>query len=187
MSRLERLVQVARPGVQLRQLAVHDDEVVLAGGGEVFRLPLEPSGAARHAVLVPMLAALRPLLPVAVAVPRFIGVMADGTTPFTAEPLLPGEPTTLLDPIAAGQLQGALAALAAIPVKLAQQWGLTGQGTVRHGALGPSALLHDPARGVLTGLVGWQPSLGPAGEQWPAGGPHESSPAGHRPAGPATH
>lgn len=170
MSRLERLVQAARPGVELRPLAIHDDEVVLTGGGEVFRLPLVGPAAARHAVLVPMLTALRPLLPVAVAVPRFVGVMADGQTPFTAEPLLAGEPTTTLDPIAAGQLAGVLAALAAVPTKLAQQWGLSGDGTLRHGGLGPTAVLHDPARGVLTGLVGWQPALGPAGEPWAYGG-----------------
>ena len=36
--------------------------------------------------------------------------------------------------------------------------------TLLHGALSPAALLADPARGLLTGAVGWAPRLGSAGE-----------------------
>lgn len=171
MSRLEALVHAVRPGVALRSLAVHDDEVVLAGGAEVFRLPLAPSAVARHAVLVRALAGLRRLLPVTVAVPRMVGVMPDGATPFTAEPLLPGAPAADLGPIAAGQLAGVLAALAAVPAKQARQWGVEGDDEVlRHGGLGATALLADGERGVLSGLVGWRPVLGAPGESWPSAG-----------------
>lgn len=149
-----------RPGVALRALAVHDDEVVLAGGGEVFRLPLTADTAERHAVLVTALPELRKRLPVTVAVPRYVGVLPDGQTPFLAEPLLPGEPTSGLGSIALGQLQGVLAALAAVPEREAQQWGVPGQGSLLHGALDATALLVDPARGVLTAVVGWRPRLG---------------------------
>lgn len=165
MSRLERLVAQARPGVELRSLAVHDDEAVLAGGDEVFRLPLAPAGAERLAVLVRALPELRTRLPVPVAVPRFIGVMPDGQTPFTASPLLPGSPAAQLDSIAVGQLAGVLAALAEVPEREARQWGVEGEGAVLlHGALTLSGLLIDPARGVLTGLTGWRLRLGEAGE-----------------------
>ena len=149
-----------RPGIELRALAVHDDEVVLAGGGEVFRLPLDAAAAARHAVLVRSLPELRRRLPVAVAVPRYVGLMPDGATPFRAEPELAGEPVTELGPIAAGQLAGVLAALAAVPPREAQQWGVPGEGLLLHGALDRTALLADPVRGLLTGVVGWRPRLG---------------------------
>jgi hypothetical protein len=160
VSALERCVAQVRPGVALRSLAVSDDEVVLAGGGEVFRLPLDAQAATRQAVLVAALPQLRVRLPVAVPVPRFVGVMPDGTTPFTAERLLPGEPATRLDPIAVGQLAGVLAALAAVPEREARQWGVPGEGTLLHGALDGSALLVDATRGVLSGVVGWRLRLG---------------------------
>ena len=93
-------------------LAEHDDELVLLGGGEVFRLPLAPSGLARLTVLVRALPVLRSRVPVAVAPPRWVGVLPDGETPFTAEPRLPGRPPTgPLGSIAAGQLAGVGAAL----------------------------------------------------------------------------
>ena len=164
MSALERAVAAVRPGVPLQALAVHDDEVVLAGGDEVFRLPLAPTAAQRHAVLVRALPELRTRLPVAVAVPRYVGVLPDGATPFTAEPRLPGEPATALSSIAAGQLSGVLAALADVPEREARQWGVPGEGTLLHGALDAGALLVDPGRGVLSGLVGWRPRLGDPAE-----------------------
>ena len=150
--------------MELRSLAVSDDEVVLTGGGEVFRLPLDPQAAARQAVHVAALPQLRTRLPVTVPVPRFVGVMPDGATPFTAERLLPGEHATRLDPIAVGQLAGVLAALAAVPEREAQQWGVPGEGSLLHGALDASALLVDPARGLLTGIVGWRLRLGDPAE-----------------------
>ena len=155
MSRLERLVQAVRPGIELTSLAVHDDEVVLAGGGEVFRLPLAPSGSARLAVLVAALPVLRGRVPVAVAVPRWVGVMPDGTTPFTAEPLLPGTPADPLveGSIAAGQRDGVLAAVGAIAVREAQAWGVPGDGEL---VVADTTLLQDRARGVLTAAVGWR-------------------------------
>jgi len=164
VSALERAVATVRPGVELRALAVHDDEVVLAGGGEVFRLPLTPEAVARHAVLVRALRELRTRLPVSVAVPRYVGVLPDGETPFLAEPLLPGQHARELGSIAAGQLAGVLAALAAVPEREAQQWGVPGQGSLLHGALDASAVLVDPARGVLSGVVGWRPRLGDAAD-----------------------
>lgn len=165
MSALERAVHSVRPGVDLRSRAVHDDEVVLAGGGEVFRLPLTPGAAARAAVLVRALPELRTRLPVAVAVPRYIGVLPDGTTPFTAEPELPGTPATALTRIAAGQLAGVLAGLAAVPAREARHWGVRGDtGTLLHGALDGTALLLDPGRGLLTGVVGWRLRIGDPAE-----------------------
>ena len=164
MSGLERLVAEVRPGVVLRSLAVHDDEAVLEGGGEVFRLPLAPSGSQRLAVLVAALPVLRTRLPLAVAVPRWVGVMPDGRTPFTAEPLLPGVPagglapgTPLAGAIAAGQRDGVLAALAGVPAREAVGWGVPGTG---RRLVATATLLADPDRGVLTGLVGWQLELG---------------------------
>lgn len=159
MSRLERLVQEVRPGVVLRSLAVHDDEAVLASDNEVFRLPLAPSGAARLAVLVRAVPELRPKLPVLVAVPRWIGVMPDGETPFTAEPLLPGQLAAELGAIAAGQLAGVRAGLAAVPAREARQWGVEGDGEV---LVASGRLLADTARGVLVGLVGVRLALGDA-------------------------
>jgi aminoglycoside phosphotransferase (APT) family kinase protein len=153
-------VAAARPGIALRALAVSDDEVVLAGGEEVFRLPLSADAVARHAVLVRALPQLRTRLPVPVPVPRYVGVLPDGSTPFTAEPRLPGEPADELGSIATGQLAGALEALAAVPEREAQQWGVPGSGALLHGDLGRSALLVDPQRRVLTGLVGWRLRLG---------------------------
>ena len=134
--------------------------MVLSGGGEVFRLPLQPSATDRHAVLVRALPELRTRLPVAVAVPRYVGVLPDGSTPFTAEPELPGAPPASLGSIAVGQLAGVLAALAAVPEREAQQWGVPGTGSLLHGALDGSALLYDPSRGLLSGIVGWRPRLG---------------------------
>ncbi|MCW2679141.1 MAG: hypothetical protein JWM62_542 [Frankiales bacterium] len=161
---LERAVAQVRPGVALQSLAVHDDEVVLAGGGEVFRLPLSPAAAARHAVLVRALRELRTRLPVSVAVPRYVGVLPDGGTPFLAEPLLPGEHVRELGSIAIGQLAGVLAALAAVPEREAQQWGVQGQGRLLHGALDATALLVDSSRGVLSGAVSWRLRLGDPAE-----------------------
>lgn len=160
MSALERAVAQVRPGLPLTTLAVHDDEAVLTGGDEVFRLPLAPQAVERHAVLVRALPLLRTRLPVAVAVPRYAGVLPDGATPFTVEPRLTGVPADRLGTIATGQLAGVLAALAAVPPREAQQWGVTGDGTLLHGALDGTALLLDPERGVLTGVVGWRPRLG---------------------------
>ena len=141
----------------LEQLAVHDDEAVVATVDEVFRLPLAPSGTARAAVLVRALPELRSRLPVAVAVPRFVGVMPDGQTPFTAEQRLPGTAVAELSRIALGQLAGVVAALQAVPAREARQWGVSGDGEVLvHGALSRRALLADAQRGVLTGLTGWR-------------------------------
>ncbi len=149
-------MQAVRPGLELTALAVHDDEVVLAGGDEVFRLPLTPESAARHAVLVRALPELRTRVPVAVAAPRYVGVMADGTTPFTSERRLPGEPVTSLSSIAQGQLAGVAAAVAAVPVREARQWGVPGDGEVLSHSF---SVLGDPDRGVLTGLTGWRLEL----------------------------
>ena len=155
MSRLERLVEAVRPGIALTSLAVHDDEVVLAGGGEVFRLPLAPSGAARLALLVAALPVLRGRVPVTVAVPRWIGVMPDGVTPFTAEPQLPGTPVAALvaGSIASGQRDGVLAALMSVPAREARTWGVPGAGEL---LVAETTLLEDRDRGVLTGAVGWR-------------------------------
>lgn len=157
-------MRTARPGIALSALAVSDDEVVLTGGDEVFRLPLSPDAVARHAVLVRALPELRTRLPVAIAVPRYVGVLPDGTTPFTAEPRLPGEPAGDLSSIAVGQLAGALEALATVPEREAQQWGVPGSGSLLHGSLDRSAVLVDPQRRVLTGLVGWRLRLGDPAE-----------------------
>lgn len=143
---------------------MHDDEVVLAGNGEVFRLPLDETAARRHAALVRALPELRPRLPVPVPVPRYVGVLPDGTTPFTAEPELPGQPAGAVNAIAAGQLAGVLAALAGVPEREARGWGIAGTGVLLHGALDRTALLHDPRRGLLTGIVGWRPRLGEQAE-----------------------
>ena len=169
----EDVVAAVRPGVALRRLASPDDEVVLAGGGEVFRLPLTAEAAARHAVLVRALPVLRLKLPVAVAPPRYVGVLQDAATPFVAEKRLPGEPLRgQLGPIAAGQLAGVLAALAAVPPREAQQWGVEGEGSLLHGALFPDAVLVDPRRGLLTGVVGWRPRLGDPADDRAALGTH---------------
>lgn len=148
----EALVAVARPGVRLRRVTgvpAYDEEVVLLGGGEVFRLPLTAAAAARAAVLVRALPALRARLPVAVPLPRFVGVLADGSTPFTAERRLPGTPVTQPTGIAAGQLEGVLAALEDVSAHEAALWGTAT-------APRPQLLLLDPGRGVLTGLVAWR-------------------------------
>lgn len=185
------LVRAARPGVVLHRRPSRADERVLAGGGELFRLPLRPSAVARHTVLVRAMPKLVPLLPVAVAPPRWVGVLADGVTPFTAERRLPGvqsgagpggPPAAPLEGIALGQLAGVVEALRAVPVREAQQWGVPGasnghvcrpdQGVgprsddgavLLHGALGWSALLSDPRTGLLTGVVDWDLRLGAAG------------------------
>lgn len=159
-----------RPGIDLESLAVHDDEVVLASTTEVFRLPLGPTGAGRHAVLVRALPALRARLPVALAAPRFVGLMPDRQTPFTAERRLPGAPVLelpalALPAIAMGQLAGVVAGLAAVPAREARQWGVPGEGEVLvHGALAHAALLADPASGLLTGVTGWRLRLGEEGD-----------------------
>jgi hypothetical protein len=96
---------------ELQRLAAHEDELVAAGGAEVFRLPLAASGVERLAVLARALPVLRTRVPVAVAPPRWVGVLPDGETPFTAEPRLPGTPPTApLGSIAAAQLAGVVAA-----------------------------------------------------------------------------
>jgi aminoglycoside phosphotransferase (APT) family kinase protein len=162
-------VRAVRPEVRLRPRPgpAPDDEVVLVGGDEVFRLPRAESAATRHALLVRALPRLRPLLPVAVPAPRWVGVLEDGTTPFLAERRLRGVPLRevgdargRLGAVAVGQVAGALAALAAVPAREARQWGVRGEGTLLHGALGPDTVLVDPRRGVVTGLVDWDPRLG---------------------------
>jgi hypothetical protein len=157
-------VAQVRPDAQLRSLAVHDDEVVLSSGTEVFRLPLDESAAQRHATLVRALPQLRTRIPVRLPVPRYIGLMPDGATPFTAEPLIPGAPATSLGSIAGGQLAGVLAALAEVPEREARQWGIQGSGSLLHGALDGTALLLDEQRGLLSGIVGWRPRLGDAAD-----------------------
>ena len=143
-------------------LAAHDDELVLTGGAEVFRLPLAPSAVERAAVHVRALPALRARVPVALAPPRFMGVMPDGETPFTAEPRLAGTPLSgRLGSIAASQLDGVVLALADVPVREARSWGVPGDGDVLvHGALTLSALLAEGLR--LTGVTGWRLRLAPA-------------------------
>lgn len=154
-------VLAARPG--RRVVASRSDEVVLVGGGEVLRAPLTVAAAARHRVLVAALPVLRALVPVPVAPPRYVGVLTDGETPFTAEDRLPGLPATTLGTVAAGQLAGAVAALLAVSPRQAQQWGVPGEGRLLHGALSADAVLVDPVRGVVTGLVGWDLRLGEPG------------------------
>lgn len=161
-------VAARRPGVALREvLSGREDEWVVHGGGEVFRLPRTPQAAQRLRTLVRVLPRLRPLVPVPVPAPRLAGVLADGQTPFTAEPRLPGRPPDgPLSAIAAGQLSGLLAALAAVPVREAVEWGVPpGDGpALLHGALSRAVLLVDPDRGVLSGVVGWDPRLGDPAE-----------------------
>ena len=139
------LVEAVRPGVVLREVE-GVDEVVLHGGGEVFRLPLTDDAVARQRVLVRALPVLAQLLPVAVPRPRYVGVLADGATPFTAEARLPGVPVTDPTGIAAAQWDGVLAALDDVGAGQVREWG---------GLPRPSVLLADPTRGVLTGLVDW--------------------------------
>lgn len=92
-------------------------------------------------------------------------MLADGVTAFTAERRLPGAPLVgAPGGIAAGQLAGLLAALDAVPLREAQQWGAAGEGVLLHGDLSRRALLVDARRGVLTGVVGWAPRLGPRGD-----------------------
>jgi hypothetical protein len=153
-------VLAVRPALdRLAVLAEHDDELVLGGGGEVFRLPLAPSGLERLALLVRALPVLRARVPVAVAPPRWVGVLADGETPFTAESRLPGSPATgALGSIAASQLAGVVAALADVPAREARSWSVPGDGDV---LLAPGlTLLADGPR--LTGTTGWRLLLGSA-------------------------
>ncbi|MCW2605427.1 MAG: hypothetical protein JWO60_120 [Frankiales bacterium] len=170
---VEHLVAAARPGVALHRRPSLPDELVLAGGGEVFRLPLAPTAVARHAVLVRALPKLVPLVPVALAPPRFVGVMDDGATPFTAERRLPGVRPTAVSGIALGQLEGAVEALRAVPAREAAQWGVPGAAAagavLQHPGLLADppfdALLCDPRTGLLTGVVGWDLVLArPCGE-----------------------
>jgi aminoglycoside phosphotransferase (APT) family kinase protein len=143
---------------RLQRLAVHDDELVLAGGAEVFRLPLAPSGVERLAVLVRALPVLRTRVPVPLAAPRWVGVLPDGSTPFTAEPRLPGRPPEgRLPSIAATQLAGVVAALADVPTREARSWGVPGDGDVLR-APGLTLLADGPR---LTGTTGWRLQLGP--------------------------
>ena len=135
-----------RPGVVLHEVP-GTDEVVLRGGGEVFRLPLTAEAVDRQRALVKGLPALFVKLPVAVPRPRYVGVLANGETPFTAERRLPGEPVEAVDGIAAAQWDGVLAALEAVTPGEVREWG---------GLYRPTVLLADPARGVLTGLVEWR-------------------------------
>ena len=126
---------------------------MLAGGAEVFRLPLAPSGLERLTVLVRALPVLRTRVPVTVAPPRWTGVLPDGETPFTAEPRLPGRPpATPLGSIAAAQLAGVVAALADVPAREARQWGVPGDGDVLQ-APGLTLLAEGPR---LTGVTGWR-------------------------------
>ena len=143
---MRELVEAVRPGVVLREVE-GIDEVVFHGGGEVFRLPLNDAAVARQRVLVTSLPALFALLPVAVPRPRYVGVLADGTTPFTAEKRLPGEPVEELRGIAAGQWEGVQAALDAVSAGQVREWG---------GLFRPTLLLADPGRRVLTGVVEWR-------------------------------
>ncbi len=140
-------------------LAEHDDELVLAGGDEVFRLPLAPSGVERLTVLVRALPVLRTRVPVAVALPRWVGVLPDGRTPFSAEPRLPGRPSSgPLGSIATGQLAGVRTALADVPAREARSWGVPGDGEVLQ-APGLTLLADGPR---LTGTTGWRLVLGSA-------------------------
>ena len=145
-------------------LAEHADELVLASASEVFRLPLAPSSAERLAVLVRALPVLRTRVPVAVAPPRWVGVLDDGETPFTAEPRLPGRPPAgPLGSIASAQLAGVLAALADVPAREARQWGVPGDGEVLQ-APGLTLLADGPR---LTGCTGWRLVLGTAEQREP--------------------
>ena len=169
MSEVLDAVAAARPGVRLREVPGPPDETVLHGGGEVLRVPRTAEAAARHAVLVKALPVLRNRVPVPVAPPRYTGVLPDGATPFLAEPRLPGVPLSdlpghVLSGIALGQLNGLLFGLSDVAEREAAQWGVPGSGALLHGALTPAALLVDPARGLLTGVVGWQPRLGDPAE-----------------------
>lgn len=149
-----------RPAVtHLERLAARDDELVLAGDAEVFRLPLAASGAARLAVLVRALPVLRTRVPVTLAPPRWVGVLPDGETPFTAERRLPGRPPTgPLGSLAASQLAGVVTALADVPAREARQWGVPGDGDLLQ-APGLTLLADGPR---LTGLTGWRLVLGSA-------------------------
>lgn len=144
---MRELVEAVRPGVVLHDGPPCEDEVVLHGGGEVFRLPLTPEAVGRQRALVRSLPALVAKLPVACPRPRFVGVLADGETPFTAERRLDGVPVEELEGIAAGQWEGVLAALDAVTPGEVREWG---------GLHRPTVLLGDPRRGVLTGLVAWR-------------------------------
>lgn len=143
---MRELVAAVRPGVVLREVE-GIDEVVFQGGGEVFRLPLTEAAVARQKVLVTALPALFALLPVAVPSPRYVGVLADGATPFTAEKRLPGTPCEEPRGIARGQWDGVQAALESVSPGQVREWG---------GLFRPTLLLEDPTRGVLTGLVEWR-------------------------------
>lgn len=82
-----------------------------------------------------------------------MGVLADGETPFTAEPHLPGRrPAGALSSIAAGQLAGVELALADVPAREARQWGVPGDGDVLQSP--GLTLLADGPR--LTGVTGWR-------------------------------
>lgn len=154
-----RAVRAVRPTADLRPVEGPEDELVLHGGGEVFRLPRSPEAAERIVLCTRVLPRLRPLVPVPVPAPRLVGVLDDGL-PFSAEPRLPGVRPDHLDGIALGQLDGLLAALADVPVREAREWGLSGDGVLRHGRLSVATVLVDARRGVLTGVVGWAPELG---------------------------
>ena len=140
------LVATFRPGVALREFGRTADEMVIIGGGEVFRLPLTAAAVARQQVLVRSLPKLYDKLPVAVPRPKYVGVLTDGTTPFTAERRLPGLPVSEPTGIAAAQWEGVVVALDAVPPGEVREWG---------GLCRPTVLLGDPDRGVLTGLVAW--------------------------------
>ncbi len=144
---MRELVEAARPGVVVREVEAAADERVFHGGGEVFRLPLTSDAVARQRVLVRSLPVLAALVPVPVPRPRYVGVLADGQTPFTAERRLSGAPTTDLGAIAAGQWAGTLAALEDVSEGQRREWG---------GLHRPTLLLADPVTGVLTGLVAWR-------------------------------
>ena len=80
------------------------------------------------------------------------GALAAGT-PATGTP---ARGTPLSGAIAVGQRDGVLAALAEVPAREARGWGVPGDGA---GLVVDATLLADPARGVLTGLVGWRLEL----------------------------
>lgn len=144
---MRELVLAVRPGLALTEVAGPEDELVFRGGGEIFRLPLGQDAVARQRALVKGLPTLAAKVPVAVPRPRWVGVLQDSATPFTAERRLPGVVTAEPVGIAAAQWEGVLAAFDAVTPGEVREWG---------GMHRPTVLLADPSRGVLTGLVEWR-------------------------------
>jgi hypothetical protein len=158
--------RAARPDVALDVLDDDGDELVLTAGDEVLRLPHGPTRWPGRQVLVVAMPALRVRLPVAVPVPRYVGVLGDGATPFTAERRLPGTALagTALCGIAVGQLAGTVAALRDVSEREAHAWGVEGSGSLLHGALTPASVLLGDA-GLVSGVVGWRLRLGDPGRR----------------------